>query len=327
MATAFDQEALLAASRGLHLDGVLSKPLLAAGVVSTLLHLGEVRPAKLPGSDPLAGLFERAAPIHGAHVLVVEDLVDNQWVARDMLERMGLRVTVADHGEQALQLLEKTPFDLVLMDLQMPLMDGLETTRHIREHEELSDLPVLAMTAAVLDHDRVACESIGMNGIVGKPIEPSLLLDELLKWIRPQGAQGGASPEASATPEAAAFPVISGIDSADAARRMLGNVELFHRLLVESGTACDAAMLEAQAALARGDRAEAAARIHALRGMLGNLSAHLALPLAEQAEAGLRSTDDPPPAVDLQPLDKLVAELAVAIRAHLALTPETGPPP
>jgi signal transduction histidine kinase/CheY-like chemotaxis protein len=327
MATAFDQEALLAASRGLHLDGVMSKPLLAAGVVSTLLHLGEVRPVTLPGGDPLAGLFERAAPIHGAHVLVVEDLVDNQWVARDMLERMGLRVTVADHGEQALQLLAKTPFDLVLMDLQMPLMDGLETTRHIREHEELSDLPVLAMTALVLDHDRVACESIGMNGIVGKPIEPPLLLDELLKWIRPQGAQGGAPPEASAAPAAAAFPVISGIDSADAARRMLGNAELFHRLLVESGTACDAAMLEAQAALARGDRAEAAARIHALRGMLGNLSANEAWPLAAQAEASLRSTDDPPPAVDLQPLDKLVAELAVAIRAHLALTPETGPPP
>jgi signal transduction histidine kinase/CheY-like chemotaxis protein len=327
MATAFDQDALLAESRGLHLDGVLSKPLLAAGVVSTLLHLGELHPAKPPGSDPLAGLFERAAPIHGAHVLVVEDLADNQWVARDMLERMGLRVTVADHGEQALQLLEKTPFDMVLMDLQMPLMDGVEATRHIRERGELADLPVLAMTAAVLDHDREACEAAGMMGIVGKPIEPPLLLDELLKWIRPRAAQGGASPEAGATPEAPAFPVINGIDSADAARRMLGNVELFHRLLVESGTACDAAMLEAQAALARGDRAEAAARIHALRGMLGNLSAHVALPLAEQAEAGLRSTDEPAPAVDLQPLDKVVAELAVAIRAHLALTPETGPPP
>ncbi len=321
MATAFDQDALLAESRGLRLDGVLSKPLLAAAVLDTLLNLGQLRHARLPSGDPLAGLFERAAPVHGAHVLVVEDLADNQWVARDMLERMGLRVTVADHGEQSLQLLEKTPFDLVLMDLQMPLMDGLETTRRIREREELAELPILAMTAAVLDHDREACEAAGMKGIVGKPIEPTALLDELLKWIKPAAAP------ASATPEAFAFPVISGIDSADAARRMLGNAELFHRLLVESGTACDAAMLQAQAALARGDRAEAAARIHALRGMLGNLSANVALRLAELAEAGLRSTDDPPPAVDLQPLDKLVAELAVAIRAHLALTPETGPPP
>ena len=326
MATVFDQDALLAESRTLHLDGILSKPFLAAGVLDTLLNLGQVHPARPPGGDPLEGLFERAAPVHGAHVLVVEDLADNQWVARDMLERMGLHVTVASHGEQALHLLGKNTFDLVLMDLQMPLMDGIEATRRIRERKELADLPVLAMTAAVLDHDREACEAVGMKGIVGKPIEPPALLDELLKWIKPTAARSSAKAESPVTTEATAFPTITGIDSADAARRMMGNAVLFRRLLVESGTACDAAMLATRSALERGDRAEAATRVHALRGMLGNLSARTSLPLAEQVETSLRSTDQPPPVVDLQPLEKAVAELTLAIRAHLAGSAQAASP-
>ena len=327
MATVFDQDALLAESRSVHLDGILSKPFLAADVRDTLLNLGKVHPAKLPGGDPLEGLFERATPIHGAHVLVVEDLADNQWVARDMLERMGLRVTVAGHGEQALQLLEKTRFDLVLMDLQMPLMDGIEATRRIREREELADLPVLAMTAAVLDHDRQACETAGMKGVVGKPIEPPALLAELLQWIAPKAVSSRDRSAAAGSPGAESFPEISGIDSADVARRLLGNAVLFRRLLVESGTSCDAAILAARSALERDDRAEAAARMHALRGMLGNLGAHALLPLAEQAEAKLRSTDQPPPEVDLQPLEAGVTELTAAIRAHLAGVTAAGNPP
>ncbi len=327
MATVFDQDALLGESRSVHLDGILSKPFLAADVLDTLLNLGKMHPARAPGGDPLEGLFERAAPIHGAHVLVVEDLADNQWVARDMLERMGLRVTVAGHGEQALQLLETARFDLVLMDLQMPLMDGIEATRRIREREELADLPVLAMTAAVLDHDRQACEAAGMKGVVGKPIEPPALLAELLEWIAPKAAPGSDCSASGSAPGADAFPEINGIDSADVARRLLGNAVLFHRLLVESGTSCDAAMLAARSALERDDRTDAAARIHALRGMLGNLGARALLPLAEQAEACLRSTDDPPPTVDLQPLEAGVTQLAAAIRAHLAGIPATRKSP
>lgn len=327
MATVFDQDALLAESRSVHLDGILSKPFLATGLLDTLLNLGKVHPAKPPGGDPLEGLFERATPIHGAHVLVVEDLADNQWVARDMLERMGLSVTVAGHGEQALQLLDKTTFDLVLMDLQMPLMDGIEATRRIRERKELADMPVLAMTAAVLDHDQQACEAVGMRGIVGKPIEPPALLAELLKWIPPRAVPSRDHPAAAGTSGADSFPEISGIDSADAARRLLGNAVLFRRLLAESGTSCDAAILAARSALERDDRAEAAARMHALRGMLGNLGARALLPLAEQAEASLRSTEQPPPAVDLLPLEAGVTELAAAIRAHLAGVTANGQQP
>jgi two-component system sensor histidine kinase/response regulator len=127
--------------------------------------------------------YRHAEPIRGAELLLVEDNASNQEVARAILGKMGLRVTVANHGREALQLLADKRHDLVLMDLQMPVMDGFEATAAIRATAWGRDLPIIAMTAAAFADDRRRVLEAGMNDFVSKPVDPHQLLDVLLRWL------------------------------------------------------------------------------------------------------------------------------------------------
>ena len=126
------------------------------------------------------------ARLHGKRVLLVEDNAVNQTVASAMLEQLGALCVVAGHGEAALQCLRREPFDAVLMDLQMPVLDGMEATRRWRQHEDSTGLPrtpVIAFTAHALDDDRERCRLAGMDGFVSKPVDADALaraLDALI---------------------------------------------------------------------------------------------------------------------------------------------------
>ncbi|MYN15957.1 response regulator [Rugamonas sp. FT107W] len=129
-----------------------------------------------------------------ARILLVEDNVFNQQIAREMLEEVGAAVCIASNGVEALELLRQTQFDCVLMDLQMPQMDGLEATRRIRADPQLARLPVLAMTATATIDTRARCIEAGMNGFISKPIQPGLMRQTIANWL-PQGALLTAPPE------------------------------------------------------------------------------------------------------------------------------------
>ena len=329
MVTALDREQLIREARGLKLADFLQKPITASRLLKTLSgrHAARLSRASWPA---LQDQRRRAAPIAGAHVLVVEDTADSQLVARMMLERLGLRVTVAGNGQQALDLLQDTTVDIILMDVHMPVMDGLQATRLIRQRKALDSIPVLAMTAAALSRDRRDCAAAGMVEVITKPIVPGELLDALLRWLKPRApstvgpaetALAGAEPPASVD----GFPEIAGIDRLDAAGRLLGNAMLFHSLLVRASTGCDSQLHAAMSAAQRGDRAEAAHQIHALRGSLGNLGARDAWALASRAEAILRSTDVPPPTADLHELENAVTTLTSAIRHYLTTQAADAP--
>lgn len=133
---------------------------------------------------PVAGIPIR---LDGMRLLVVEDNAINQEVARDILERAGARVILANDGHEAIQVLEEIGdrFDAVLMDIQMPGMDGYQTTREIRERLKLTTLPILAMTANAMNGDREKCLAVGMNGHIPKPIMVETLLETLLAAVRP----------------------------------------------------------------------------------------------------------------------------------------------
>jgi len=122
--------------------------------------------------------------IRGAKILLAEDNKINQMVAVELLKIEGFETTVADNGRIALELLQKQHFDLVLMDVQMPEMDGLETTRAIRSNPQFSNLPIFAMTASAMLGDRELCLEAGMNAHVAKPIEPKTLYKALVKWLQ-----------------------------------------------------------------------------------------------------------------------------------------------
>jgi two-component system sensor histidine kinase/response regulator len=179
------------------------------------------------------GFVELKRQLQGAHILLVEDNPLNQEVAAELLKQVGVSVDVAANGAEALQQLEQRSYDLVLMDMQMPVMDGLTATRRIRRQPQWRDLPILAMTASALAADRKACFEAGMNDFLAKPIEPKKLWAELARWINMRASdEGGDEVVAAATePVSQALPSVPGLDTETGLKLALGDPQLYRQLL------------------------------------------------------------------------------------------------
>ncbi|MBK6958090.1 MAG: response regulator [Nitrosomonas sp.] len=126
--------------------------------------------------------------LKGFAILVVEDNELNQMVAKGLLEYNGASVAIANHGKEALEILRNEKMDCVLMDIQMPVMDSLETTQMIRANAQWADLLIIAVTANADHQYKDLCRSVGMNDFLTKPINPELLVNTLLKWLVPEQA-------------------------------------------------------------------------------------------------------------------------------------------
>jgi two-component system sensor histidine kinase/response regulator len=158
------------------------------------LQLAPELPDETPDTSPERRAEESAearlaSTFAGTRLLLVEDDKVNQEVARDLIEEIGLYLDVLDNGQQAVdRLREAVPgYALVLMDMQMPVMDGLEATRRIRLQHPAGTLPIIAITANAFGEDQARCFAAGMNDFVSKPVDPERLYTTLLKWLR-QGA-------------------------------------------------------------------------------------------------------------------------------------------
>ena len=186
MVTAHGRDALLKEAGDVPLHGVLMKPITPSNLFDAIARIQHGTP--MPASR-LGDVFDAARAtmrgIRGSRVLLVEDNELNQQVASEFLARCGLHVTIASDGAQALDKVASEPFDVVLMDLHMPVMDGLEATRRIRADHAHDELPIIAMTAAAMTQDRQASALVGMNGHIAKPIDPQELAETLVRWIKP----------------------------------------------------------------------------------------------------------------------------------------------
>ena len=180
-----DTQAIRSRAEKMALDGILVKPASYSGLFNALVNaFGRAMGTKLVSrKEVTAKTLPRE--ILGARILLVEDHDINQQVAREILEGAGFWVDVAGNGEQGLSQAVSFPFDLVLMDLEMPVMDGYGATRKIRGHKSREELPIIAMTAAAMPKDRQRAMAAGMNDHVSKPIDLNELFKALSKWIKP----------------------------------------------------------------------------------------------------------------------------------------------
>jgi two-component system, sensor histidine kinase and response regulator len=171
-------------------SGVLARPVTPSRLFETIVRLRASTQARLPlePHQDLA-LSDLMRTLRGAHVLLVEDNIVNQQVAEAFLFMAGLRVTVAENGMEAIDRVKETLYDAVLMDLQMPVMDGDEATRLIRSLPGRARMPIIAMSAAATDEDRQLCLASGMDAHLGKPVDPRELARVLLAWIPARGRE------------------------------------------------------------------------------------------------------------------------------------------
>jgi CheY-like chemotaxis protein/HPt (histidine-containing phosphotransfer) domain-containing protein len=306
LVTAYGREEVMQQAEQVELEGFLLKPVNPSMLFDAIMQaFGEA----LPETSRVAQRHEQEAEalkhIRGAHVLLVEDNEINQQVAREILEGAGLNVTLATNGLEAVNAVKESNYDAVLMDVQMPVMDGYTATKAIRKWEsgrrnktgkdtdlkseirdpksKIEGLPIIAMTAHAMAGDEDKSLQAGMNGHVTKPIDPDQLFATLQKWIQPSEKRAEAqklvvsvepSGEDKVVPAEDELPEsLPGFDLADGLKRLKGNKKLYRKLLLSFATDYCEAANETREALDAEDFERAHSLIHNLKGLAGNLSA------------------------------------------------------
>jgi signal transduction histidine kinase/CheY-like chemotaxis protein len=276
MVTAYGREALLEAVAGHPPDAILTKPVTSSSLFDTLLLLQNqaVLPPAICG-EVFGAIQAALGCIRGARILLVEDNELNQQVAEEFLAKGGLNVTVANNGQEAIDLVQSAFFDAILMDLHMPVMDGFEATRRIRALPIGAGLPIIAMTAAAMTQDREASAAAGMNDHIAKPIDPLELADMLVRWVRPRSET--RIPEMPAqktfvgTEIEAMEAALPGVSVRAGLARLAGNQALYRRLLWTFAERQAASAPQLRAWLAAGELKALHEAAHSLKGVAGNL--------------------------------------------------------
>jgi CheY-like chemotaxis protein len=261
--------------------------------------------------------FDETWRFEGVRVLVVDDQSMNRLIAEELLVAVGMSVDTAENGREALErvtLAGPDGYDLVLMDIQMPEMDGLTATTLIRALPGYAALPVIAMTAHVMEEERRRCIASGMNGHVGKPFKPDDLIRLIGEWLPAEKVRRGQAVAAVPAAEAAvadatdlAFP---GIDVAEGLARFNGKLEKYRHWLQNFAETQGNAAVEIAAQLAVGERVEAARRVHLLKGQSGTLGIIALHAATIELESVLKSDTDP-----AQALARFTTVLQEALKA------------
>lgn len=293
MVTAHGREML---SQRSEIDQALISGFLVKPVTASML-LGAVSEART-GAQGAKTSHITAPRLSGMHVLLVEDNLNNQQVAYELLVGEGALVKIAGNGREAVECIAasvraESPFDVVLMDLQMPVMDGFTATKRIRKDLDLPNLPIIAMTANAMASDREACIKAGMDDHVGKPFD----LDHLTSVLRnqvgwPPFGTESLDHEVTIQSDVNELATDAGVDLHAALKRMGGKKELYIRMLPMFLSSLENLPEQLQAELARADHLSASRLLHSLKGLASTMGAVDLAALAGKGEQRLASVND-----------------------------------
>ncbi|MGI8908188.1 MAG: response regulator [Candidatus Sumerlaeaceae bacterium] len=280
-------------------DGFLVKPVNPSTLVDTIIELCATD--ILSGSSAAVMALNSFA-LQGARILLVEDNEINQQIAVELLTAAGAIVDIANNGRIAYDKVtgkngtaQCGPYDIVLMDIQMPEMDGYEATKLIRADGRFGALPILAMTAHVMTEERQRCHDAGMNDHVSKPIDPQAMFETISHWFKPSVVPSGSSTATAEaeTPEVIEIPEMTCIDVADGLARVAGNKKLYVNLLRRFISSQGPAALLVTEALSAGNTELAARVAHTAKGVAGNIGAGSVLVAAGNLEDAMRNKEAP----------------------------------
>ena len=332
MVSAYGRDQLLRQAQDAGIENVLLKPVKPSmlfdctiDVLAGRRRAAAARRAAMTAEPDVPQPPACLASIRGARVLLVEDNDINQMVASEILQDAGMEVEIAENGEAALRMVQQSYWDLVFMDMQMPVMDGVTATREIRKIGRLDGLPIVAMTANAMERDRRLCLDAGMNDALIKPIDPQALWAVLLRWIPPLHPEeaGAGAPLAHAAPAggSSAAALLAGLPGLDADKGLgvsMGNEGLYLSILRRFVESQSSVPSQVHAALAVGDVPAAERLAHTLKCVAGNIGAGEVESLAAALEHSLH-TYQPPIVVQerLRQIERPLAALSSALAVRL----------
>ncbi|WP_192813357.1 response regulator [Gallaecimonas xiamenensis] len=302
MVSAFSNDKLVKEALALGIREVLLKPVSPSTLLDAVCEALGASSGRLPVRRAPDGQGLRYPALAGKKVLLVDDNDLNREVAQSFLVKAGVQVLLAKDGQDALDKLAGRGADLVLMDCQMPIMDGFEATRRLRQQPQWQDLPVIAMTANVMEGDKERCLAAGMNDHIAKPLDVPLMFEVIARWL---GVEGQGPEQPQIFPEGD-WPSHPELDINDGLGRVMQDTNLYKRVLVRFAE-------QADVMLAPKDPQTDLRHLHTLKGLLGNIGAAGLADKARDAEARLKGGADSAPL--LAEVKNALGGLLAAIRA------------
>ncbi len=332
MVTGYGRQEVMQQTEQAGLDGFLIKPVTPSTLFDTIMAAfgKEVeRTGQTIGRQEADA--QLAAGIQGARLLLVEDNEINQQVAQEILEDAGLSVTIANDGQEAVEMVARESFDAVLMDIQMPVMDGFEATRAIRKEERFRDLPIIAMTASAMTQDREDALAAGMNDHVAKPIDVKVLFAVLSKFIKArQGSVPAEHPAPKAPPPVAVAeqPLpdsLPGIDLKLGLGRVNHKESLFLKILTKFYNGYGQVTEEICAALDEDDHELAQRLAHTVKGVAGNIGAEELQGVAAVLEGAIKEWNPEAVTGALQEFQPALEVVRTSLQPIVAAADKTAP--
>lgn len=277
----FSEEDILKDIKTAEFDGFLHKPISLSSLNNMIQHVqgGQESKERIINKSE-EDEIENLGSIRGAKILLVEDNIINQQIGCELLRGAGLEVSVVGNGQLAVEAVKQSLFDAVLMDIQMPIMDGYRATHEVRTLPQFKDLPIIAMTANATTEDRKKAFACGMNDHITKPIDPTKLLKTLVRIISPQFKPSPISDEPTPNPQqdkktlqSQTLTPIQGLEIEDGLNRVGHNEDLYKNLLILFANNKADVLEKVESAVQQKNMEEAAQLLHGLKGVAGNIGA------------------------------------------------------